>query len=91
MVPHKLQVGQLVEMKEYSHGFECVLVAPGETGQEILEVGHDYIVVKGNDLVAWVRYPCYLLRFKEAAPPPAETVVTEPVFTEPVVTEAIAA
>jgi hypothetical protein len=69
MVSQKLQVGQFVELKEWGHGFECTIVPPGGTGHEIMEVGSDYIVVKGDETVAWVRYPIYMLRFRETPPP----------------------
>jgi len=71
MVPQNLQVGQLIELKELSHGFEFAVAPPEGPGQEVLEVGSDYIVVKGDESVAWVRYPSYLLRAKVIAPPPA--------------------
>jgi hypothetical protein len=79
MGSQKLQVGQLIELREYSHGFEYAVLPPGGAGQEVLEVGPDYVVVKGEDPVTWVRYPCYLLRERPtaataalASTPPAE-------------------
>jgi hypothetical protein len=69
MLSEKLQVGQVIELRERGNGFEFAVVQPGEPGHEVLEVGPEYVVIKGDDNTAWVRYPAYLLRPREATPP----------------------
>jgi hypothetical protein len=69
MGPTTLQVGQFIELKEAGHAFECTVVPPDGSGQEILEVGKDFVVLKGDETVSWVRYPLYMLRFRETTPP----------------------
>jgi hypothetical protein len=71
MVAGNLEVGQLIELREQGHGFEYTVVPPGGVGQEVLEVGPDFVVVKGDEAVAWVRYPVYLLHPKVGNPPAA--------------------
>lgn len=62
----KLEVGQWIELREQGHGFTYSIVSAGGTGQAVLEVGLDFIVVKSDDSVAGVRYPSYLLRPNDA-------------------------
>jgi hypothetical protein len=56
-----LQVGQTVRLVERAYGFHVIILPPGESGPEVVEVGLEHAVFE--DIAAGVRtrLPLYLV------------------------------
>lgn len=61
MKPEKIKVGDRLLLKEHGHGFEYAVLPPGVEGQEVIEVGSDFVLLRGTDGADRVRYPAFLL------------------------------
>ncbi len=58
----KIRVGDRLLLKEHGHGFVYAVLPPGaDGGQEVLEVGRDLVVLRGEGGSDQARYPAFLL------------------------------
>ena len=62
-----IRVGDHLRLTEAALGFEFIILAAGQPGREVVEVGSDFIVLGGEGAVIRTRVPKYLF----AAPAPA--------------------
>jgi hypothetical protein len=61
MNAEKIKVGDRLLLREHGHGFKYAVLPPGVEGQEVIEVGSDFVLLRGADGADWVRYPAFLL------------------------------
>jgi hypothetical protein len=61
MTDVKVRPGDHVLLLEAGFGYEYRILPDGENDREVLEVGLDYVVLRGEGDVLTIRIPAYLL------------------------------
>jgi hypothetical protein len=61
MTDVKVRPGNHVLLQEAGFGYEYRILPDGKNGREVVEVGLDYVVLRGEGDVLTIRIPAYLL------------------------------
>jgi hypothetical protein len=68
-INRQVPVGQTVRLERLESGsYRLTFASPGQPGQQVTEVGTDYLVIDDPDTGVATRIPAYLIQLTEAAP-----------------------